>query len=74
MFVLQVFYALMITTISISQFSSFGSNSTKENNVVASKFRNIDCKSKIGANNEFETKLDNVKGEIELHHVSFKYP
>ncbi|KAL9414901.1 hypothetical protein AB3S75_043210 [Citrus x aurantiifolia] len=29
----------------------------------------LNCKSKIGANNEFETKLDNVKGEIELHHT-----
>ncbi|GAY57319.1 hypothetical protein CUMW_178520 [Citrus unshiu] len=29
----------------------------------------LNCKSKIGANDEFRTKLDNVKGEIELHHI-----
>ena len=34
----------------------------------------LDSKSKIDPSDESGTRLANVKGEIELHHVSFKYP
>ncbi|KAF8043117.1 hypothetical protein BT93_A1459 [Corymbia citriodora subsp. variegata] len=72
--VFRVFFALTMAAIGISQSSSFTPDSTKAKAAAASIFAIVDCKSNIDPSNESGTKLDNVKGEIELGHVSFKYP
>ncbi|KAM1012157.1 hypothetical protein ACFX13_048214 [Malus domestica] len=72
--VFQVFFALTMAATGISQSSSMGPDSNKARSAAASIFAIIDRKSKIDPSDESGMKLDNVKGEIELHHVSFKYP
>lgn len=74
MFGLQVFFSLTMTAIGISQSSSFSSDSNKAKSAAASIFAIIDRESKIDPSDESGTILEAVKGEIELHHVSFKYP
>ncbi|KAK6239564.1 hypothetical protein QUC31_005033 [Theobroma cacao] len=72
--VFQVFFALTIAAVAITQSSSFGSDSSKAKTAAASIFSIIDQKSKIDPGDESGVTLENVKGEIELCHVSFKYP
>ena len=72
--VLQVFFALTMATIGISQSSSFSPDSSKAKSAAASIFTIVDRKSTIDPSDESGTKLENVKGEIELRHISFKYP
>ncbi|PON60814.1 ABC transporter [Trema orientale] len=72
--VFKVFFALTMAAVGISQYSSFAPDSSKAKAVVASIFSIIDQKSKIDPSDEFGEIIDNVKGEIELCHVSFKYP
>ncbi|OIV91033.1 hypothetical protein TanjilG_16993 [Lupinus angustifolius] len=72
--VFKVFFALTMAAIGVSQSSSFSPDSSKAKSAAASIFRIIDRKSKIDPSDESGTTLDSVKGEIELHHVSFKYP
>ncbi|XP_048127331.1 ABC transporter B family member 11-like isoform X3 [Rhodamnia argentea] len=72
--VFRVFFALTMAAIGISQSSSFTPDSTKAKGAAASIFAMIDRKSQIDPSDESGTKLDDVKGEIELCHVSFKYP
>ncbi|KAK3194404.1 hypothetical protein Dsin_025714 [Dipteronia sinensis] len=62
------------TAYGISQSSSLAPDSNKAKLAAASIFAIIDRKSKIDPSDESGMTLDNVKGEIELHHVSFKYP
>ncbi|XWS31898.1 hypothetical protein CRYUN_Cryun23aG0115300 [Craigia yunnanensis] len=72
--VLQVFFALTMTTMGISQSSSFAPDSGKAKTAAASIFAIIDRESKIDPSDESGMTLENVKGDIELRHVSFKYP
>ncbi|KAJ9187945.1 hypothetical protein P3X46_003353 [Hevea brasiliensis] len=72
--VFQVFFALTMAAVGISQSSSIGTDSTKAKAAAASVFAIIDRKSKIDPSDESGTTIENVRGEIELHHVSFKYP
>ncbi|TYJ04953.1 hypothetical protein E1A91_A12G130200v1 [Gossypium mustelinum] len=72
--VFQVFFGLTMATIGITQSSSFAPDSSKAKSAAASIFAIIDRKSKIDPSDESGTTLENVKGDIELHHVSFKYP
>lgn len=75
LFGLQVFFALTMAATGISQSSSFGPDSSKAKSAAASIFAIIDRTSKIDPSDESGTKIDGgVKGEIELRHVSFKYP
>ena len=46
----------------------------KPSQPFASIFRMLDKKSKIDPSDESGITLDSVKGDIELRHVSFKYP
>ena len=70
----QVFFALTMATVGISQSSSFAPDSSKAKTAAASIFAIIDRESKIDPSDESGMTLENVKGEIELRHVSFKYP
>ncbi|CAK7348529.1 unnamed protein product [Dovyalis caffra] len=69
-----VFFALTMAAFGISQSSSFAPDSSKAKGAAASIFSIIDRKSNIDPSDESGTTLDNVKGEIELRHISFKYP
>ncbi|KAJ7973147.1 ABC transporter B family protein [Quillaja saponaria] len=72
--VFRVFFALILAAVGISQSSSLAPDSTKAKSATASIFEIIDRETKIDPSDESGTILDNVKGEIELRHVSFKYP
>ncbi|GKE58780.1 ABC transporter B family member 11-like protein isoform X1 [Tanacetum coccineum] len=63
-----------MAAISVSQSGSFVSDSGKAKAAAASVFALLDQKSKIDYNDESGTTLENVKGDIEFSHVSFKYP
>ncbi|KAL4377849.1 hypothetical protein GQ457_02G001840 [Hibiscus cannabinus] len=72
--VFQVFFALTMATVGISQSSTFAPDSSKAKTAAASIFAIIDRKSKIDPSDESGTTIENVKGEIELNRVRFKYP
>jgi len=72
--VFRVFFALTMAAFGISQSSSLTPDSGKARNAAASIFAILDRKSNIDASDESGMTLDEVKGEIELKHVSFKYP
>ncbi|KAK4792228.1 hypothetical protein SAY86_022663 [Trapa natans] len=72
--VFRVFFALAMAAIGISQSSSLAPDSSKATAATASIFSIMDRKSKIDPSDESGTTLAEVKGEIELHHLSFKYP
>lgn len=71
---MQVFFALVMAAIGVSQSSSFAPDSSKAKNAAASIFSILDDKSKIDPSDETGITLENVRGEIELVHVSFRYP
>ena len=70
----QTFFALTFAAVGVSQSSSFAPDSSKAKSAAASIFSIIDRKSKIDPSDESGTTIQNVRGEIELRHVSFKYP
>ncbi|KAH0924543.1 ABC transporter B family member 4 [Brassica rapa] len=72
--VFRVFFALTMAAIAISQSSSLSPDSSKADIAAASIFGIIDRESKIDPSVESGRVLDTVKGDIELRHVSFKYP
>ncbi|KAK4741819.1 hypothetical protein SAY87_025407 [Trapa incisa] len=72
--VFRIFFALSMAAIGISQSSSLTSDSTKAKAAAASIFSIIERKSKIDPSDESGTTPHTVNGEIELHHISFKYP
>uniref|UniRef100_A0A1J3GPL7 ABC transporter B family member 4 n=2 Tax=Noccaea caerulescens TaxID=107243 RepID=A0A1J3GPL7_NOCCA len=72
--VFRVFFALTMAAMAISQSSSLSPDSSKADVAAASIFEIIDRESKIDPSVESGRVLDNVKGDIELRHVSFKYP
>ncbi|CAN8295898.1 unnamed protein product [Cochlearia groenlandica] len=72
--VFQVFFALTMAAIGISQSSTFAPDSSKAKVAAASIFGIIDRKSKIDSSDETGTVLESVKGDIELRHLSFTYP
>lgn len=47
---------------------------TKAKDSAASIFDILDCKPKIDSSLDEGTTLENVKGDIEFQHVSFRYP
>ncbi|KAL3832923.1 hypothetical protein ACJIZ3_007659 [Penstemon smallii] len=72
--VFRVFYALTMVSIVISSSSSLIPDSDKAQNATTSIFSILDSKSKIDPSDESGITLDNVKGDVELKHVNFKYP
>ncbi|XP_060175041.1 ABC transporter B family member 11-like [Lycium barbarum] len=72
--VFRVFFALTMAAIGISQSSSLAPDSSKAKIAAASIFAILDRKSKIDPSDDSGMTLDTVKGDIELQHVSFKYP
>ncbi|XP_021821988.1 ABC transporter B family member 11-like [Prunus avium] len=72
--VFRVFLALAMTAGGVSQSGSLTPNLGKGKSSAASIFDILDRKSKIDSSDESGTTIENVKGEIELRHVGFKYP
>ncbi|XP_010523879.1 PREDICTED: ABC transporter B family member 4-like [Tarenaya hassleriana] len=72
--VFRVFFALTMAAVAISQSSSLAPDSSKAGISAASIFAIIDRKSRIDPSDESGMMLENVKGDIELRHVSFRYP
>ncbi|CAO2166051.1 unnamed protein product [Urochloa humidicola] len=72
--VFKVFFALMMATIGVSQTSALASDSTKAKDSSISIFALLDRKSKIDSSSDEGLTLDEVKGDINFQHVSFKYP
>ncbi|KAF8008241.1 hypothetical protein BT93_K2038 [Corymbia citriodora subsp. variegata] len=72
--VFRVFFALTMAATAITQTSSLTQDSTKARSATASVFEIIDRKLKIDPCDESGETLENVKGEIELCQISFKYP
>ncbi|KAI3805867.1 hypothetical protein L1987_21754 [Smallanthus sonchifolius] len=72
--VFRVFFALTMAALAISQSSSFAPDTSKAKSSAVSIFSILDRKSEIDPSDDSGVTMDSVKGEIELRHVSFKYP
>ncbi|XP_050237901.1 ABC transporter B family member 21-like [Mercurialis annua] len=72
--VFQVFFALSMAAVGISQSSSLAPDSSKAKSAVGSIFSIIDRNSKIDPSDQSGARIENVRGDIELRHVSFIYP
>lgn len=70
----QVFFALTITAVGVSQSSALAPDTNKAKDSAASIFEILDSKPAIDSSSDEGTTLDTVKGEIELQQVSFCYP
>ena len=63
-----------MAAIGVSQTGSMAPDISKTMSAAASVFAILDRKSKIDSSNDSGTVLEEVKGEIEFRHVSFRYP
>ncbi|WJX96357.1 ABC transporter B member 11 [Trifolium repens] len=72
--VFLVFFALNMAAMGVSQSGSLLPDSSNANGATASIFAILDQKSQIDPSDESGMTLEQVKGEIEFNHVSFKYP
>lgn len=72
--VFKVFFALVLATIGVSQTSAMATDSTKAKDSAISIFALLDRKSEIDSSCNEGLSLDEVKGNIDFQHVSFKYP
>ncbi|CAA7042871.1 unnamed protein product [Microthlaspi erraticum] len=72
--VFKVFFALTIMAIGVSQTSALAPDSNKAKDSAASIFDILDTKPKIDSSSDEGTTLQNVNGDIEFRHVSFRYP
>ena len=72
--VFQVFFALVLASLGVSQASALASDATKARDSAISIFSILDRKSKIDSSSDDGMTLDNVTGNINFNNVSFKYP
>ncbi|KAL8224785.1 hypothetical protein R6Q57_017342 [Mikania cordata] len=72
--VFRVFFALTMAALAVSQSSSFAPDTSKAKSSAVSIFAILDRKSEIDPSDESGVTLESVKGDIELRHISFKYP
>lgn len=71
---MQVFFALTMMAVGVSQSSSLARDFSKVQDAAASIFKIIDRKSKIDASSDDGMAPKKIEGNIEFQHVSFKYP
>jgi ATP-binding cassette, subfamily B (MDR/TAP), member 1 len=64
----------VVATVGIAQASTLGLDSVNAHYSAISIFRILDRKSKIDPAGDEGLVLDNVRGDIEFCHVSFRYP
>ncbi|KAL6610597.1 hypothetical protein ACP70R_040566 [Stipagrostis hirtigluma subsp. patula] len=72
--VFKAYFALVLAMIGASGTSAMASDSAKAKDSATSIFSILDRKSQIDASGEDGYTLENVKGDIDFEHVSFKYP
>eukprot|EP00253_Pinus_taeda_P001520 PITA_01520 len=72
--VFKAFFALTMAALGVSQSIGMAPNIANVKSSVNSIFKILDRNSKIDASDVSGTTLENVKGDIEFQHVSFKYP
>ncbi|XP_074307993.1 ABC transporter B family member 9 isoform X3 [Silene latifolia] len=72
--VFKVFFAVTISAVGLSQSSSMAMDKTKAKDSAVSIFKILDSKPSIDSKSDEGTTLEVVKGDIELSHVSFRYP
>ncbi|XP_051225570.1 ABC transporter B family member 11 [Lolium perenne] len=72
--VFKVFFALVLATIGVSQSSALASDSSKAKDSAISIFALLDRKSEIDSSSNEGLTINEVKGNIDFQHVSFKYP
>ncbi|KAJ8549049.1 hypothetical protein K7X08_032756 [Anisodus acutangulus] len=72
--VFKVFFALTMASIGLSVLSNLSSDLSKSKGAAASIFEIIDSKPRIDSSSTEGITLDVIEGNIELQHISFKYP
>ncbi|GAQ79040.1 ATP binding cassette subfamily B [Klebsormidium nitens] len=72
--VLQVFFAIVLSAIGISQTASMGPDLQKARNAVASIFAILDRRPQIDSDDTSGMTLPAVKGDIAFRNVHFAYP
>lgn len=71
---MQVFFALTISAMGVSQTSALAPDTNKAKDSTASIFEILDSEPSIDSSKDEGTTLESVNGDIELKHISFKYP
>lgn len=71
---MQVYFALTMAAIGVSQSSAMAPDLTKAKDSATSIFEILDRKSKIDSSKDEGATLRHVRGDIEFKHVNFKYP
>ncbi|KAJ6423835.1 hypothetical protein OIU84_024748 [Salix udensis] len=72
--VFRVFFALTIGAMGVSQSSGLAPDTATAKDSAASIFAILDRKPKIDSSRDEGITLPHVNGDIEIEHVSFKYP
>ncbi|XP_073272255.1 ABC transporter B family member 9-like [Primulina huaijiensis] len=72
--VFKVFFALTMSAIGVSQASATAPDVNKVKDSAASIFQILDSQPKIDSGSDEGTTLPSIRGDIELQHVSFRYP
>lgn len=72
--VFKVFFALTMAALGVSQTTALTPDINKAKVAAASIFEILDSKPKIDSSSDEGQVLATVKGDIELQHVSFRYP
>ena len=71
---MQVFFALTMAAIGVSQSSALAPDTGKAKDSAASIFEILDSKPSIDSSSNEGITLPSVTGNIELQNVNFKYP
>ncbi|KAH0763482.1 hypothetical protein KY290_019555 [Solanum tuberosum] len=72
--VFKVFFALSMASIGLSALGNLPSDLSKSEGAAASIFEILDSKPRIDSSSSEGIMLDVIEGNIELQHISFKYP
>ncbi|WVZ09499.1 hypothetical protein V8G54_014029 [Vigna mungo] len=72
--VFRVFFTLTLAAIAMTQSGFMAPGASKAKSSVASIYAILEQKSNIDPSDESGMMLQEVRGEIEFHHVTFKYP
>ncbi|XP_027930326.1 ABC transporter B family member 9-like [Vigna unguiculata] len=72
--VFQVFFALTVTAVGVSQSSALAPDTNKAKDSATSIIKILETKSAIDSSSDEGKTLDLIKGDIELQQVSFCYP
>jgi ATP-binding cassette, subfamily B (MDR/TAP), member 1 len=71
---MQVFFALTMTAIAVSQTTTLAPDANKAKDSTASIFEILDSKPDIDSSSNAGVTREKVVGDIELQHVDFNYP